>query len=60
MGLSGRAVVTPWGLADYDSFYAATEWLDSVPTPASPSSSPSSPVTPTAPRPTPTAGTGPS
>ena len=59
-GLSGRAVVTPWGLADYDSFYAATEWLDSVPTPASPSSSPSSPVTPTAPRPTPTAGTGPS
>lgn len=60
MGLSGRAVVTPWGLADYDSFYAATEWLDSVPTPASPSSSPSSPVTPTAPQPTPTAGTGPS
>ena len=53
MGLSGRAVVTPWGMAYYDSFYAATEWLDSVPTPASPSSSPSSPVTPTA-------GTGPS
>ena len=60
MGLSGRAVVTPWGLADYDSFYAATEWLDSVPTPASSNSSPSSPVTPTAPRPTPTTGTGPS
>ena len=59
-GLSGRAVVTPWGLADYDSFYAATEWLDSVPTPASSNSSPSSPVTPTAPRPTPTTGTGPS
>lgn len=45
--LSGvRDVVTPWGIANYFGFYAATAWIDHTPSAGSPSPSTPQPTSP--------------